>query len=118
MEGVLVSVKKPGRPSRRRSSPISRVAIDSGPRLTPGQYAISSPVGYELEGRRAAEVGANGPVTADLRLRKTQDLAAQLTNAEWLASMPGTEDEKKCCSAACSATPRAHVRSTHDAAEF
>jgi len=42
-----------------------------------------------------ADVGANGPVTADLRLRKARDLAAQLTNAEWLASMPGTEDQRK-----------------------
>src|SRR2546430_1044779 len=76
-------------------------------------------VGYELEGRRIADVGANGPVTADLRLRKTQDLAAQLTNAEWLASMPGTDDQKKVLLGCvqCHTLERT-MRSTHDAAGF
>src|SRR5260370_27633311 len=32
--------------------------------------------------------------TADLVLRKTEDLASQLSNAEWLASMPGTDAQK------------------------
>src|SRR2546425_12452603 len=97
MEGVLVSVKKVG------STITTTVVTDAqgryrfpGPRLTPGPYAFSiRAVGYELEGRRIADVGANGPVTADLRLRKTQDLAAQLTNAEWLARLPRTHDPEK-----------------------
>src|SRR2546427_542436 len=121
MEGVLVSVKKVG------STITTTVVTDAqgryrfpGPRLTPGPYAFSiRAVGYELEGRRIADVGANGPVTADLRLRKTQDLAAQLTNAEWLASMPGTEDQKKVLLGCvqCHTLERT-VRSTHDAAGF
>ena len=121
MEGVLVSVKKVG------SNITTTVVTDAqgryrfpGPRLTPGPYAFSvRAVGYELEGRRIADVGANGPVTADLRLRKTQDLAAQLTNAEWLASMPGTEDQKKVLLGCvqCHTLERT-VRSTHDAAGF
>src|SRR2546422_8593516 len=97
MEGVLASGKKVG------STIATTVVSDAegryrfpGPRLTPGPYAFSiRAVGYELEGRRIADVGANGPVTADLRLRKTQDLAAQLTNAEWLAGKPGTGGQKK-----------------------
>src|SRR5581483_344387 len=32
---------------------------------------------------------------ADLHLRKAADLAGQLTNAEWLVSMPGSEPQKK-----------------------
>src|SRR3989449_2625688 len=121
MEGGLVSVKKVG------STITTTVVTDAqgryrfpGPRLTPGPYAFSiRAVGYELEGRRIADVGANGPVTADLRLRKTQDLAAQLTNAEWLASMPGTEDQKKVLLGCvqCHTLERT-VRSTHDAAGF
>src|SRR5438105_2704445 len=31
---------------------------------------------------------------ADLKLRTTRDLAAQLTNTEWLASFPGTDEQK------------------------
>src|SRR5207253_391627 len=97
MEGVLVSVKKIG------STITTTVVTDQqgryrfpGPRLTPGPYAISvRAVGYELDRPNVADVGANGPVTADLRLRKARDLAAELTNAEWLASMPGTEEQRK-----------------------
>ena len=31
---------------------------------------------------------------ADLKLAKTKDLASQLSNAEWLLSMPGPDDQK------------------------
>src|SRR5262249_57129840 len=31
---------------------------------------------------------------ADLKLRKARDVAAQLSNAEWLASFPGTDEQK------------------------
>ncbi len=64
-------------------------------------------------------VAAGATTTADLQLRKTENLSAQLTNAEWLASMPGTEAQKKsllnCVN--CHTLERI-VRSTHDAAEF
>ena len=33
-------------------------------------------------------------VATDLELRKTEDLAAQLSNGEWLASIPGTDQQK------------------------
>lgn len=35
-----------------------------------------------------------GAVNVDLKLRKTEDLASQLSNAEWLASVPGTDQQK------------------------
>src|SRR6185437_3046849 len=40
---------------------------------------------------------ARGPSTPslDLKLRKTEDLAAQLSNAEWLASFPGSDEQKR-----------------------
>src|SRR5207253_6132465 len=34
------------------------------------------------------------PLTRDLSLRKTDDLAAQLSNGEWMASMPGNDQQK------------------------
>ena len=38
-----------------------------------------------------AEVAARQDARrVDLKLRKATDLAAQLTNGEWIASMPGT----------------------------
>ena len=53
------------------------------------------------------------------KLRKTRDLASQLTNAEWLASFPGTEEQKasvRGC-AHCHTLERV-ARSHHDAREF
>ncbi len=39
-------------------------------------------------------MAASGTTTADLTLRKAHSLATQLTNAEWLASFPGTDQQK------------------------
>ena len=97
MEGVLVSAQRSG-------SPITITVVSdakgsyrfAGDKLGPGRYAIRiRAAGYDLEGPSEAEVRAGTQGTQDLRLRKTADLAAQLTNAEWMASMPGTPQEKR-----------------------
>src|SRR5262249_28450765 len=85
MEGVLVSAKKADSTitvtvvsdrSGRYSFPASK--------LSPGSYALKiRAVGYDLDNGKAVEVAAGGTATHDLKLRKTEDLAAQLTNAEW-----------------------------------
>lgn len=41
-----------------------------------------------------ASVTSQKKATADLLLRKTQNLSAQLTTAEWLMSAPGTHEQK------------------------
>ena len=38
---------------------------------------------------------AEQTVTADIKLKKTRNLVTQLTSAEWLASWPGTDAEKR-----------------------
>jgi hypothetical protein len=96
MEGVLVSAKREGA--------TITVTVDSDAqgrysfprnRLEPGKYALRiRAVGYELDGAASAEVTADKTATADLKLRKAKDLAAQLTNTEWLMSMPGTDEQK------------------------
>ncbi len=56
---------------------------------------------------------------ADVKLRKTANLAAQLTNAEWLESMPGTGQQKaplRNCTV-CHTLIRP-LGSSHDADEF
>ena len=59
------------------------------------------------------------PASADLKLRKTRNLSKQLTNAEWMMSIPGTDDDKlqliNCVS--CHTLERV-VKSSHDADEF
>jgi streptogramin lyase len=121
MEGVLVSVKKAG------STVTVTVASDqqgrySFPRnrLEPGQYALHiRAVGYDLEDPGHVDIAARKTTTLDLKLHKTQDLAAQLSNAEWLISVPGTEQQKERlqCSLICHTTERI-VRSHHNAAEW
>lgn len=96
LEGVLVSAKRNG-------STVTYTVVTDGQgryafptsKLQPGQYALSiRAVGYDLEDPDSAVVSADKAATADLTLRKTRDLAAQLSNAEWLASMPGTDRQK------------------------
>jgi len=121
MEGVLVSAKKTG------STITTTVFTDEkgryqfpAARLAPGHYVISvRATGNDLEGPNAVDIPANDPVTLDLTLRKTKDLAAQLTNAEWLVSFPGTAEQKASiqnCSHCHTLEPI--VRSHHNAAEF
>ena len=96
LEGVLVSARKAGSPIT-----ITVVTDEQGryrfpqARLEPGQYALRiRAVGYDLEGAGTVDVVARQTTTADLKLRKTHDLAAQLSNAEWIDSVPGTVAEK------------------------
>jgi streptogramin lyase len=64
-------------------------------------------------------VAAGKTASVDLKLDKTKRLAAQLTNAEWMMSIPGTEEQKatllNCTS--CHTLERI-VRSTHDVDEW
>src|SRR5215831_715826 len=90
MEGVVVSAKKAG--STITVSVISdkagRYAFPAN-RLEPGAYALKiRAVGYVLDGKGSADVVAERTATADLKLKKTKNLASQLTNAEWILSVP------------------------------
>src|SRR2546421_8156912 len=97
MEGVLVSARKQG------STVTVTVASDSSGRfsfpatkLEPGSYTLAiRAVGYELNGQKSIEVAGDKVAAVDLSLRPTRNLAKQLTNAEWLASLPGTDAQKK-----------------------
>jgi streptogramin lyase len=121
MEGVLVSARRTG------STITTTVVTDQQgryrfpeARLDPGQYALRMrAVGYDLDDMAPVVVKAAKTATADLKLRKTRDLASQLTNAEWLASFPGT-DEQKASIRGCSHchTMSLVTRSRHDAKEF
>ncbi|HLX16937.1 MAG TPA: carboxypeptidase regulatory-like domain-containing protein [Bradyrhizobium sp.] len=96
LEGVLVSAKRAGSTVTVTvvSGKDGSYSFPAG-RLEPGQYSLRiRAAGYDLDGPDQIAVAADKPATADLALRKTKDIAAQLTNAEWLASMPGTDAEK------------------------
>ncbi|MGH6814272.1 MAG: virginiamycin B lyase family protein [Hyphomicrobiaceae bacterium] len=95
MEGVVISAKKDG-----STITISVVSDAQGrfsfpaDRLEPGKYTLKArAVGYDLPAT-TADVVAGRPATSELKLTKTRNLSAQLNNAEWLLSMPGTDEQK------------------------
>lgn len=97
MEAVLVSAKREG------STITITVVSDSQGRysfpkakLQPGRYVLRiRAAGYELEAPQTTEVTAQKTAELNLKLRKTSDLASQLTNSEWLLSAPGSKADKE-----------------------
>src|SRR6202790_4480396 len=121
MEGVVVSAKKDG-------STISISVVTDGTgrfafpaaRLEPGHYTLKArAASYELDGACAADVASGQKAKADIKLAKVKNLSAHLTNAEWLISMPGTDEQKRfllnCTD--CHSLERI-MKSTHDADGF
>ena len=51
-------------------------------------------MGYDISVPTTADVVAEKTATADIKLKKTRNLASQLSNAEWMMSIPGTEEQK------------------------
>jgi virginiamycin B lyase len=97
MEGVVVSAKRDG-----STITISVVTDAQGryafpaARLEPGKYTLRiRAAGFQLAGIPAAEIAGGREAKADLKLTKLRSLSAHLTNAEWLHSMPGTDQQKK-----------------------
>jgi streptogramin lyase len=121
MEGVVISANKDG-----STITVSVVSDNKGhfsfpaSRLPPGHYALSiRAVGYDLEGPADVTLTAGEDSKVTLKLKPTHNLADQLTNAEWLMSMPGTDEQKRFllqCNG-CHTLERI-VESTHNADEF
>src|SRR5258708_6726543 len=96
MEGVVVTANNPGS--------IVQVSVTTDAqgrytfpenRLDPGEYTISvRAVGYDINSPTKAIVESEKTATSDIKLKKTKNLASQLTNAEWMMSIPGTEEQK------------------------
>ena len=121
MEGVVVSAKKAG-----STVTISVISDAQGrysfptERLSAGKYTLKiRAIGYDLAGAATAEVGDTKTANVDLKLRKTRNLAAQLNNAEWMMSFPGTE-EQKAFLLGCTGchTMERIARSSHDADQW
>ncbi len=96
MEGVLVSAKRDGATVTTTvvSNAKGEFSFPAG-RLEPGHYAITiRAIGYNLVGPKQVDVVAGGSADADLKLAKTRNLRAQLSNAEWVMSAPGDDQIK------------------------
>ncbi len=121
MEGVAVSARRAG--SNMTLTVLSNAkGVYSFPqnRLDAGQYSITvRAVGYDLASPVTVAVSPQSPATVDLQLRKVADISSQLTNAEWLMSVPGTEQQKNGVSGCVSChTLQRLFKSGHDADEF
>ena len=95
MEGVVVSAKKDG-----STIAISVVSDDKGnfsfpsAKLEPGKYTLRiRAIGYELDGPKSVGVADDGAPVA-VKLKKAGNPTAQLTSGEWMASFPGTAQQK------------------------
>ena len=97
MEGVVVSAKRKG------STIMVSVASNAqgqfsfpGDRLQPGVYDITMRAAGYVLAPTTATIAAGAPAQIDLGLTKaTRDqLALQLSNAEWILSAPGTHAQK------------------------
>jgi hypothetical protein len=120
MEGVLVSARKAG------STITTTVVTDAQ-----GRYLFlergSNPANTRCASVRPGRSGEphvrgrdrRAQRSADLALKKTTDLAAQLTNAEWIASFLGTDQQKLAVHgcAHCHTLERV-VRSRYDAEKW
>ena len=97
MEGVLVT-------ARREGSTISHTVATradgtfsfSGDILSAGKHVLSvRAIGYEIDGAVPSVTISNEAARSVLKLRKVADIVPQVTNAEWIASMPGGINDKK-----------------------
>jgi streptogramin lyase len=121
MEGVVVTA--------RRAKSVVQVSVTTDAegrysfpqdRLQPGEYTLGiRAVGYDIDSPATATVSNVEPATADIKLKKAKNLTGQLSNAEWMMSFPGTEEQKapllNCVG--CHTLERI-ARSTHDADEW
>jgi streptogramin lyase len=121
MEGVVVTARKDNSiVSTSVTSDAAGRYVFPENRLEPGRYTIAiRAIGYELGGPTTANVIAEQTAKVDLKLKKTGDLASQLSNAEWMMSIPGTEEQKAMLldCMGCHTLERV-VRSTHDVNEW
>ena len=84
MEGVVVGAKKDG-----STITINVMSDEKGrfnfpaSKLGPGHYALKiRAAGYDLDGPKSIDLVAGKATTADIKLKPTENLAAQLSDAE------------------------------------
>jgi streptogramin lyase len=121
MEGVLVSAKRLGGTIivTVTSDKDGRYAFPAD-RLRPGKYTLSTrATGYDAPKHDMIVTVDRKSSEVDLKLVKTSDLPAQLSWAEWLASVPGSPAEKDSLYACVGChSPLPIFKSTYDAAAW
>jgi virginiamycin B lyase len=121
MEGVVVGAKKDGSTITVNvmSDEKGRYSFPAA-KLPPGHYTVKiRAAGYDLDGPKMVDVAEGKTTKANIKLKPTENLSAQLTDAEWVLSMPGTDQQKNFllgCNG-CHTIDRI-MKSNHSADEF
>ena len=96
MQGVIVGATLAG--STITTEVVSDHAGDydfPASRFGPGRYRLEiRAIGYALAGPGEVTVRGGGTTTANLSLRTVGDIDDQMTNSDWLISMPGNVEQK------------------------
>jgi virginiamycin B lyase len=96
MEGVVVGASPAG--STITTEVVSNHAGEydfPASRVGPGRYHLEiRAIGYALAGPADVSVGPETTTTANLSLRTVTAIADQMTNSDWLISMPGDRQQK------------------------
>ena len=104
MEGVVVSAKQLTGTITVTviSDSKGRYTFPQG-RLAPGKYSLAiRAIGYDAADPALTVTVGKGKTESNIKLNKTADLAAQLSDAEWLSSVPGTDAHKEYMFVTCS----------------
>src|SRR5262249_53475433 len=119
MEGVVISAKK-------GIATVSVISNDKGEfsfpasKLGAGDYALTiRAVGYNLDGPKSVKLETGKPANIDVKLVKATNVANQLTNLEWMLSVPGTDEQKRALTGCtnCHSVERI-LNSSYNAEEF
>lgn len=96
MEGVLVSAHpEHGNITVTVVSDASGTYTFPSGRLAEGRYRLSiRAFGYELGEPPQVKITEGKNIREDLRLQPAPKISSQMTSAEWLISVPGTEEQK------------------------
>ncbi len=96
MEGVLVSAKRVD-----GTITVTVVSDNQGryafpaSRLKPGKYRLAiRAIGYDPANPRVMATVGSKTAAMDIKLNQTLNLVSQMSGAEWLISVPGTDEQK------------------------
>ncbi len=118
MEGVVIRAKQGIVTVSVVSNNKGEFSFPAG-KLGPGTFALSiRATGYDLASPSSVTL-AGAPVAVDLKLTKTRNIAAQLSNLEWILSVPGTDQQKRALTGCinCHTLERV-IDNKHDAAAW
>jgi virginiamycin B lyase len=119
MEGVVVSAKKGIVTISVVSNAKGEFSFPAS-KLGAGDYALSiKAAGYDLEEPKSVNIAGDKAVNIDIKLGKTKNLAAQLSNQEWISSVPGDDSQRRALTGCTNChTVERIVTSTHNAEQM